>query len=85
MTRLLMEHGADARIGIWPYRKETQAIALAAECGYDEIVATIQEAKLHRKKAERGSLELTPRSIGQVPRSFGVTPAGYWHGTRKVT
>ena len=48
MTRLLMEYGADARIGIWPYRTATAAIVLAAEHGYDEIANVIQEVESPR-------------------------------------
>ncbi len=48
MTRLLMDSGADALRGIWPYRKETQAIVIAAERGYHEIVAIIEEAEARR-------------------------------------
>jgi ankyrin repeat protein len=51
MTRLLMEHGADAHIGIWPYRKATQAIAMATERGYSEIVAIIRE--IEQRRTER--------------------------------
>jgi ankyrin repeat protein len=37
MVRLLMEFGADAHSGIWPYRKDTQVVVMAAERGYNEI------------------------------------------------
>ena len=50
MVRLLMELGADARSGIWPYRKDTQAVVMAAERGYDEIVDIIRKQKLKREK-----------------------------------
>lgn len=41
MVRLLMERGADARIGIYPHRDATSALTLAIERGYDEIVEVI--------------------------------------------
>jgi ankyrin repeat protein len=50
MVRLLMECGADARSGIWPYRKDTQAAVMAAERGYGEIVEIIRERELKREK-----------------------------------
>ncbi len=43
ITRLLMEHGADPHRGIWPYRRDTRALTIALERGYDEIVAIIRE------------------------------------------
>ncbi|MDR3701046.1 MAG: ankyrin repeat domain-containing protein [Candidatus Sulfopaludibacter sp.] len=52
MVRHLMERGADAHSGIWPYRKDTQAVVMAAERGYDEIVDIIREQELKREKLE---------------------------------
>ena len=52
MVQLLMERGADARSGIWPYRKDTQALVMAAERGYDEIVDIIREQELMREMPE---------------------------------
>ena len=49
MVRLLMEYGADARIGIWPHRDATSALRFAIERGYDEIVAIIHEEELRRR------------------------------------
>src|SRR5580704_15025318 len=43
MVRVLMEHGADARKGIYPHRDATSALTIASERGYDEIVTIIQE------------------------------------------
>lgn len=62
MVRLLMERGADARSGIWPYRKETQAVVMAAERGYGEIVAT---SSANRNASGRS---LSPRPKRQNPR-----------------
>ena len=39
MVRLLMQHGADARQGIYPHRDATSPLTIAVERGYDEIVA----------------------------------------------
>jgi ankyrin repeat protein len=51
MVRLLMQRGADARQGIHPHRDATTALTLAAERGYDEIVAIIEEAEQRRREA----------------------------------
>jgi len=50
MVRLLMEYGADARRGIWPYRRDTQAVVMAAERGYGEIVEIIRDQERKREK-----------------------------------
>jgi ankyrin repeat protein len=51
MVRLLMQHGADARRGIWPNRDATSPHRIAIERGYDEISAAIQEEELRRAGA----------------------------------
>jgi len=48
MVRLLMAHGADARIGIYPHRVPTTALAIARDRGYGEILAIIHEAEDRR-------------------------------------
>ncbi len=53
MVRLLMAHGADAHIGIYPHRVPTTALAIATERGYDDIAATIQEAEAKRGYVNR--------------------------------
>lgn len=52
MVRVLIEHGADARKGIYPHRSATSALTLAAERGYDEIVAIIEEGEQRRREAD---------------------------------
>jgi ankyrin repeat protein len=51
MVRLLMQHGADARMGIWPIREETTALNFAVERGYDEIADIIREEERRREQA----------------------------------
>ncbi|QOY90699.1 ankyrin repeat domain-containing protein [Paludibaculum fermentans] len=51
MTRLLMQHGADARAGIDPHRDATTAATLAAERGFDEIVEIIETEEQKRREA----------------------------------
>jgi ankyrin repeat protein len=64
MTRVLMQHGADARKGIHPHRDATGALTLASERGYDEIVAIIREEEQRRREAHAG------RSVAAAPESL---------------
>ena len=48
IARFLMQHGADARKGIWPHRAATTAFTLAVERGYDEVVQIIEEEESRR-------------------------------------
>lgn len=48
MARLLMQHGADARKGIYPHRDATTPLAIATDREYDEIVAIILEEETRR-------------------------------------
>jgi ankyrin repeat protein len=56
MVRLLMAHGADARIGIYPHRVPTTALAIARDRGYGEILAIIREAEDRRPGGRRPAL-----------------------------
>jgi len=56
MVRLLMQHGANARKGVWPHREATTALAIATDRGYDEIVAIIQEEESRRPRAPKDEL-----------------------------
>jgi ankyrin repeat protein len=52
MVQILIEHGADARKGVYPHRSATSALAIARERGYHEIVAAIvQEDRRRRSSA----------------------------------
>jgi hypothetical protein len=48
MVRVLMERGANPRIGIYPHRIPTTALAIATERGYEEIVAVIRDVEEKR-------------------------------------
>jgi ankyrin repeat protein len=50
MVRLLMEHGANAREGVYPHRDATTPLVIASERGYDEIVAIIREVEANRRQ-----------------------------------
>jgi hypothetical protein len=49
MVRLLMQHGASARVGIDPHRDATTAWMLVRDRGYDEIIAVIQDEESRQK------------------------------------
>jgi ankyrin repeat protein len=61
MTRLLMQHGADARRGIHPHRDATTAWTMALERGFDDIVAVIREEEQRRRESMSGE-NSTPTS-----------------------
>ncbi len=48
LTRVLMELGADARVGVWPHRDVTSAYAIAVDREYSEIVAAIEREEENR-------------------------------------
>jgi len=54
MVRVLMEHGASARTGVYPHRDATTPLVIAADRGYDEIVAIIKEAERRRQQSSSG-------------------------------
>ena len=58
LTRVLMQLGADARVGIWPHRDATSAHAIAVDREYSEIVAAIEREEEDRRL--RLSPEETP-------------------------
>lgn len=49
LTRVLMQLGADARVGIWPHRDATTAYAIAIDREYTEIVAAIEHEEENRR------------------------------------
>jgi ankyrin repeat protein len=49
LTRVLMQLGADARVGIWPHRDASSAYAIAVDREYSEIVATIEREEDNRR------------------------------------
>jgi ankyrin repeat protein len=49
LTRVLMQLGADARVGIWPHRDATTAYAIAVDREHGEIVATIEREEENRR------------------------------------
>jgi ankyrin repeat protein len=52
MVRLLMQHGANHRFGIYPHNEATTPLTIAVERGYDEIAAIIQEEEQRRLQAK---------------------------------
>ena len=60
IVRFLMQHGADARKGIWPHRGATTAFTLAVERGYDEIARIIEEEEQQRAAAPPRTMAAEP-------------------------
>jgi ankyrin repeat protein len=54
MVRILMQHGANARDGVYPHRDATTAHAIAAQRGYDDIVRIIEEEEQKRRDTASG-------------------------------
>jgi ankyrin repeat protein len=63
MIRLLMRHGADARIGVYPHREATTALLLASDRGDDEIVAIIRDEEQRRRAAEDRNAKAAPDDL----------------------
>jgi len=55
MVRVLMEHGANARVGVYPHRDATTAVAIATDREYGEIVAILEEAERQRREKSSSS------------------------------
>ena len=70
IVRLLMQHGADARKGIWPHRAATTAFTLALERGDDEVVRIIGEEE-GRRSAGAPLRTLPPAVAAGLMDAFG--------------
>ena len=68
IVRLLMQHGADARQGIWPHRDATSPLTIATERGYADIVAIIrdEERRHSRVSATAADTPVPARPVGRV-------------------
>jgi ankyrin repeat protein len=74
IVRFLMQHGADARKGIYPHRVATTAFTLAVERGYDEIVGIIEEEEDRRNR--RGAAFLTAEGSAKAEAAPGARNGG---------
>jgi hypothetical protein len=54
LVRVLMQHGANAHVGIYPHRDATSPLTIAAERGDDEIVAIVREEEQRRQQTKSG-------------------------------
>jgi ankyrin repeat protein len=70
MVRLLMEHGASPREGVYPHRDATSALTLAIERGDTEIVGIIEDVERQRREAQSGRAAPPPEAL------FGAITAG---------
>ncbi len=57
IVRLLMQHGADARQGIYPHRDATSPLTIATERGYADIVAIIRDEESRRSRVSAAAAE----------------------------
>jgi ankyrin repeat protein len=55
LVRLLMQHGADPRKGIWPHRDATSPLTIATERGYTDIVAIIRDEERQYSRVSAGA------------------------------
>jgi ankyrin repeat protein len=65
VVRFLMQHGANARKGIYPQRDATSALTLAIERGYSEIEAIIREEEGRRSSPPAADGETGLEVIGR--------------------
>lgn len=72
MVRLLMQHGANARAGIHPYREPTAAWTIAREREFPEIVAIIEEEEQRRKPESEPAPEAIAEPIEDDPARTAV-------------
>jgi ankyrin repeat protein len=64
LVRMLMQHGADARKGIWPHRDATSPLTIATERGYADIVAIIRdEERRHSRVSATAADTPVPASL----------------------
>ena len=54
MVRILMQHGANARDGVYPHREATTAHAIALQRGYHQIVQIIEEEEQNQRNVTSG-------------------------------
>ena len=54
MVRVLAQHGANARVGVYPHRDATNPLAIASDRGYDEIIAIIRAEEQRRRETRSG-------------------------------
>jgi ankyrin repeat protein len=72
LVRALMQHGADARKGIYPHRDATTALTLATERGYGEIVAIILEEEQHRRAKLSGPNAITTTAPDDLTEAIAM-------------
>lgn len=65
---MLMEAGADSHAGIHPHPDATSALTIAAERGYDDIVAIIREQE-RRREAGRPTADEIPAELRAAIRA----------------
>ena len=63
LVRILMAHGANARVGVYPHRDATSPFTIAMDRGYDDVVTVIREQ-------EEGHRQAAAREVGSTEALF---------------
>jgi hypothetical protein len=69
IVRLLMQHGANARSGVYPHNDATSPFTIAVERGYDEIAAIFREEEQRRREA-KGVADPEQKIIAELIHAF---------------
>ncbi|MGE5836607.1 MAG: ankyrin repeat domain-containing protein [Acidobacteriota bacterium] len=69
MVRILMEHGASARQGVYPYRDATTAYEIARQSGSGEIVRIIEEEE-GKRRGPTGRMPHEPSPLHRAAFAF---------------
>jgi ankyrin repeat protein len=69
MVRLLMEHGAGARAGVYPHTDATSALMIATDRGYDDIATIIREEEKRRETVGRAAVGDFPAELWDAIRA----------------
>ena len=76
IVRLLMQHGVNARRGIYPHRDATSAWTIAKERGYDEMVAIVEEEERRRRPEQTGGDHEESRGVMRDETARAAVAAG---------
>jgi hypothetical protein len=75
MVKLLMRHGANARVGVHPHRDATTPRTMAIERGFQEIVTIIEGEEGKRKETTSAAGAQTTPRVSTTKTKTGVESA----------
>lgn len=70
LTRVLMQLGANARVGIWPHRDASSAYAIAVDREYGEIVTTIEREEDNRRARLSHGVKFTGTAVDALRQAI---------------